>query len=251
MGEVINPEKKDDATERSLATTASTPMDMIASVLDSDPTPETLGKLMDLQERWEANIARKEFFTAMAGFQSDCPIIPKNGEVYDRNGKFLYAFAKLEDIIKTIRDIEHRHGFRHRWDQEDLDDGAVRVVCEITHVGGHSEVSTVTIPKTKGMNTNAAQDRGIIIKYGKRYSLLNAYGLEPDEDTDANTPDPEQFITDNQANAIDELLSQCKPDDRTRFWSWLRLSPNDYSKIPASRYGEVVSKLKSKIGGGK
>ncbi|MEM9262869.1 MAG: ERF family protein, partial [Pseudomonadota bacterium] len=238
-----------EAVTRELAATASTPMALIEMAVSGGADPDKLEKLMALQERWEANNARKDFFTAMAGFQSDCPEIPKNGEVYNKQGKLVYRFAKLEDIIKTIREAEHRHGFRHRWDQGDLENGGVRVACEITHVAGHTEASTVTIPPTKGMNTNAAQDRGIIIKYGKRYSLLNAYGLEPDDDTDARLPEPEQFINDNQANAIDELLSQCNPDDRTRFWVWLQLQPGQYDRIPASRFTEIVDKLRSKIGG--
>eukprot|EP00752_Nemacystus_decipiens_P016734 g14972.t1 len=56
-------------------------------------------------------------------------------------------------------------------------------------------------------------------------------------------------VSDNQANAIDELLDQCKPDDRTRFWVWLELQPGEYNRIPASRFAEIVDKLRSKIGG--
>lgn len=223
------------------------PMVLIEMAVASGADPDKLEKLMELQERWEANNARKAFFEAMAGFQKDCPEIPKNGKVFSGNN-LLYSFAKLEDIIKTIRESEHKHGFRHRWDQEDLEGGGVRVVCEITHVGGHSEASTVTIPPTQGMNTNEAQNRGIIIKYGKRYSLLNAYGLEPDDDTDAKLPKPEQFITDNQANSIGELLDQLKPDSRTRFWKNLvQLQPGEFDKIPASRYDEIIRELKGRI----
>jgi hypothetical protein len=48
-----------------------TPMAMIDRALTSGATPETLGKLMDLQERWEANQAKKAFDEAMQRAQAE------------------------------------------------------------------------------------------------------------------------------------------------------------------------------------
>ena len=45
----------------------ATPMAMIDRALMSGAAPETLEKLLALQERWEANQGRKAFDEAMAG----------------------------------------------------------------------------------------------------------------------------------------------------------------------------------------
>lgn len=213
----------------------SDPFQLMARVaMDPNADVTKLERLMDMQERWEANNARKAFFDAMARFQSAVPAIPKRGEVYDKSGKLMYRFAKLEDLLNIIANAEHDCGFRHRWDQEDLEGGGVRITCEISHIAGHCERSSVTIPPTKGMNTNAAQDRGVIIKYGKRYSLLNAYGLEPDDDTDATLGDRGTTITDDQAAELNAMLDQLPEDDRRRFYEWAGVE--SVSDLPAAKY---------------
>lgn len=229
------------------------PMALMQMAIESGATDQ-LEKLMDLQERWQANEARKAFFEAMARFQNDCPEIPKDGVVRDKHGKLMYRFAKLETVLKTIKDVERANGFRHRWDQEELEAGGVRIICEVSHVAGHAERSCVTIPPTKGMNTNAAQDRGIIIKYGKRYSLLNAYGLEPDEqDNDGRLPGDNEpkTITEEQAAILKDMLQESGADE-SRMLAWVsELAESEITKtadIPAAWYGEVHKKLKSKLG---
>ena len=64
-----------------------------------------LEKLMDLQERAEANQARRYFNIAMSKFQSLLPVIEKNGVVdyTTAKGRTYYEYAKLEDIALAIR----------------------------------------------------------------------------------------------------------------------------------------------------
>lgn len=229
-----------------LATTQpATPMAMIQLAVESNADPERLEKLMDLQERWEAGNARKAFFQAMADFQSQCPAIPKDGEVKDRSGKLMYKFAKLETVLATVREVEQACGFRHRWDQVDLDNGGVKVTCHVTHIEGHAEETSVTIPPAKGINTNAAQDRGIIIKYGKRYSLLNAYGLEPDEgDTDGRIPGGDT-VTPEQAVAIDSALAELDDVTVAKFYKWAGCETA--ADLPAAKYQDAMRSLRKKV----
>lgn len=230
-----------DERSAAVATTGTNPLAFIERAVELKADPAHIRELMELRREWEADEARKAFFGAMAQFQADCPDIPKDGEVYDKHGGLLYRFAKLETVIKTIKAIEQANGFRHRWDQEDLETGGVRVTCEVSHVAGHSERSSVTIPPAKGMNTNAAQDRGIIIKYGKRYSLLSAYGLEPDEDTDANTPPA--LINDEQVKHLERLVQETN-SDRDKFLAVFDI--NDMFEMTDDRYDQAVKMLEAK-----
>ena len=185
QGELVPVGSESAAGEAAAA--ANSPTELLRLAVETGADVERLGKLMELQERYEANAARKAFYSAMAQFQAECPPIPKPRQVTDRGGKRMYSYAPLETILDTIRATEARHGFRHSWDHEERESG-VRIVCTISHRDGHAESSRVDIPATKGMNTNAAQDRGIEITYGQRRSLLNGYGLAVGgEDTDGQT----------------------------------------------------------------
>ena len=44
-----------------------------AQAIAAGQTPETLARMMDLHERWEATEARKAFTSAMAEFKRSCP----------------------------------------------------------------------------------------------------------------------------------------------------------------------------------
>ena len=61
--------------------TALTPMTMIDRALVSGAPPETLERLLALQERWEANQGRKAFDEAMAAAKAEIPTIRKNRTV--------------------------------------------------------------------------------------------------------------------------------------------------------------------------
>jgi hypothetical protein len=224
---------------------STSPIALLQRATETGATPEMIAKWMDLQERYDAGQARKAFFTDMALFQSRCPAIPRTKTVNNKAGGKMYAYSPLETILDAIRSTEAGCGFRHSWDVEELEKGGVRVICRISHVGGHSEQSTVTMPPTQGMNTNAAQDKGIIISYGQRRSLLNAYGLATGgEDTDARdagTADADDaLISPEQAATIRSLLA-AKNKTEGAFCKWREIGTVE--ELPASAFAEVLKAL--------
>ena len=185
----------------------NTPADLLRVVAARGAGPEELAKWMDLQERWQATQARNAYFKAMADFQRMVPEIPKTRAVHSRSGDVMYKYAALESIAKLIRAAEQSCGFSHRFNTFPREGGGVKVECIVTHSAGHSEVTAVEIPATKGMNTNAAQDHGIAITYGQRYAMLGAYGITTvSDDTDMRTMD-DRAITDVQ---FADLVALCK-----------------------------------------
>jgi len=208
-----NNRKETTMTEKKEAAevaTSSSPAELLRLAVQNNADVDKLEKLMALQERWEANQARKAFVLAMAAFQKQCPAIENTKEVNDRNGKLLYKHAPLCDIIPITGPIESELGFSHRFDTEPIDGGGAKVCCIVTHKEGHSERTTVNIPPTKGMNTNASQDHGIAITYGEKYSYRAAFGIVTGiEDVDGHTP--EATITPAQ---VTELRKAIKASDR-------------------------------------
>ncbi len=135
-------------------------------------------KLMDLQERHEANEARKQFNFAMSIFQSSLPVIEKNGLVNytSSKGTTNYDYAKLEDISHAIKPSLKASGLSYRWTQEQSE-GKIKVTCIVTHVNGHVESSSlIGFPDTSG-GKDPMKAMASAISYLRRYTLTGLLGI--------------------------------------------------------------------------
>ena len=66
---------------------ALTPVELLRIAVSQNADIDKLTKLMDLQERWERNEARKAFVVAMNAFKSAPPTISKNKQVSFQSSK--------------------------------------------------------------------------------------------------------------------------------------------------------------------
>jgi hypothetical protein len=164
---------------------STTPDRLIALAIEHGADVDRLGKLMDLQDRWKAQQAREAYFEALARFQHTLPPIPRDKEVKNRDGSLRYAYASLDCILRHIREPMYACGLSWVWSPGVPTDEGVATTCTITHVLGHAESSSVTIPGITSGGTNAAQDAGGANTYGRRYSMINVLGIQATDDTDA------------------------------------------------------------------
>jgi hypothetical protein len=166
----------------------SNPMQMLAAAVAKGVDTEQLKSLMDLQERWERNEARKAFVSAMNAFKANPPEIVKNKLVsfQTAKGKTEYKHALSGAASEQIGAALAEHGISHRWEVEQLEGGKIRVTCILTHALGHSErVSLSASPDDSG-GKNSIQAIGSAVSYLQRYTLFAANGLVPkDADDDA------------------------------------------------------------------
>jgi len=183
----------------------NSPAEMIKAAVNSGADLDKLEKLLSLQERWEANEARKAYHRAMADFKSENIEIDKDREVAYGNTK--YSHATLANVVKTITKGLSKHGLSATW-KTDQTDKKISVTCKITHVMGHSEDTTLSAdPDTSG-SKNSIQAIGSTITYLERYTLLAATGLATAEQDD-DAKGAEVFIGDKELHALrDELLSR-------------------------------------------
>lgn len=165
-----------------------TPMEMLSMAVSQGADIEKLSKLMDLQERWEKNEARKAFVVAMADFKKNAPVILKTKAVSFGAGKATaYKHALAGESSETIGAALSAVGISHKWDVETTEDNKIKVACILTHTQGHSERTTMPpcSPDTSG-SKNSIQAVGSTVSYLQRYSLFAATGLVPkDADDDA------------------------------------------------------------------
>lgn len=225
--------------------------DLIRLAIEGNVDVDKLERLVAMHERAMERQARQDFFDALSGFQSEIPTIPKAHPVYSKGGQLLYKFANSDDIAKAIREIERKHNLSHRFEIGALESGGITVSCIVTHAHGHSETTTIPIPETKGMNTNAAQNRGIEVQYGMRYALCGAYGITTaTEDTDGKGEDGDGKADEPLASLIERKSIMKAAKDRTIPLEELqalvkRVSGVDHSDdIPAKDVPAILDAIK-------
>ena len=152
-----------------------TPMELMQLALSKGADIAQLEKLMDLQLRWEANVAKKAFVKAMNEFKAEAPEILKNKRVAYKD--VAYNYATLDNVCEQIAPALSKHGISHRWRTEQSD-GLIRVTCILTHELGHSEETSLCGGPDVTGSKNAIQAIGSAVKYLERYTLLAATGLE-------------------------------------------------------------------------
>lgn len=199
------------------------PVDLISQAIDKGLGVAEMEKLLAMQERWEANQARKEFFSSLADFQSKCPEIRKNKTVdapLKDGGRLTYNYAPLPDIERQIKELMKECGLTKRWETSE-DNTKITVTCIITHTSGHSERTTMTANADDSGRKNSIQARASSITYMQRYTLIGALGIATaDNDIDGRfaEKDVDQLHKDfmsvyNQVIQIDSTLSKWHPDN--------------------------------------
>lgn len=171
-----------DISAEPLPTTV-TPMVMLNMAVQQGADLDRLQKLMDLQERWEKNEARKAFVAAMVEFKRDPPEIFKTSHV--KFGNTEYMHATIGDVATITAGALAEHGISHRWDV-DQNEKKITVTCILTHALGHSESVKLTSEADTSGGKNAIQAIASATTYLQRYTLLAAAGLatkdQPDDD---------------------------------------------------------------------
>lgn len=172
----------------------STPAELLRLAVLQNADPERLHQLMDLQERWQRNEAKKAYVVAMNGFKANPPLITKNeiAEFVGKNNEIIeWEYSTLDHIHDAVLAELSRHGISHRWVMEQPTRETVKVTCILTHKLGHSEQTTLEGPVDHSGSKNAIQAIGSSAKYLERYTLMAATGLadkSPDTDTLSSSP---------------------------------------------------------------
>jgi hypothetical protein len=231
------------STDIACATQAEQTFALLQQAITAGTSPETLEKLVALQERIMSHDARAQFVRALSQFQAQCPAIVKRKTVKDRSGRLLYAYAPLEDIVATVRPLLADLGLSYSFDSDTDENGKITVTCTIRHEAGHEERTVVAIPNTQGHNTNAAQNAGIALTYGQRYAFCGALGITTaDEDQDGNSEKLKPITAEQAADLIALVIET--GSDLDKFLAYLRV--DKIEEIPAGDYERAVSALEAK-----
>lgn len=179
MNEVITQER-----------TMTTPATLLQMAVQQNADVDKLEKLMDLQQRWEKDHAKKLFVSALNKFKSDPPKITRNAEVdyTTQKGRTTFKYASLDHICDVVGKALSNVGISFRWKTEQGE--MITVTCVLTHEAGHDESVTLSALADTSGGKNAIQAVGSTVSYLQRYTLLTAVGLAQEgEDNDGGRPD--------------------------------------------------------------
>lgn len=221
------------------------PLMLIASAIDKGIDPDRLGKLLDLQERYEKSRAVEAFHAAMNACQSEMPLVVRDAE----NTQTRSRYATLESIQAIAKPVYSRHGFALSFGEADCaKEGWKRIVCDVRHTGGHSATYHIDLPidgiGAKGNaigGMNPVQGCVSTLSYGQRTLTCRIFNVTvADEDIDGQC---EGFITVEQRDQLESLIKQ-KNVDRDRFLHWANIP--ELVDMPRADFPKALDMLRRK-----
>lgn len=182
--------QQNESTElREISVPDPNPSALLQLAVQQNLDIDKLEKLMQLQERWQAQQARKQFLSAMSQFQANCPALEKTKRVdfTSKSGsRTRYSYAPLGEINEKIKKPLADAGLSYRYEIKEKENKLI-VTCIVSHLLGHSEKTEMEANKDDSGGKNDIQQRGSSITYLQRYSLIAALGISTaDEDIDGH-----------------------------------------------------------------
>lgn len=159
---------------------------LISQAIAANTPVDVMERLFALREKVKAEKAKEAFVQAMAGFQSECPVIEKKKEVKNNDGSVRYKYAPIDSIVEQIKKPLANHGLAYTWTVKN-EPGFITAIAMVTHKLGHSETSSFQIPIDAGGYMTAPQKVASALTYAKRYSLCNVLGVSTGEEDDDST----------------------------------------------------------------
>lgn len=237
MGDITISEDSVDVLARPAAVS---PLALIERAVMSGAGVETIEKLMALQERFEANKARRAFDAAIAAARAKMKPIAKTAEVdfTSSKGRTSYKHETLDAIAAQIDPILAEHGLSYRF-RSAQQNGGLSVTCIVAHRDGHSEETSLFGPPDQSGSKNAYQAIGSAATYLQRYTLKLSLGLSAAKDDDASGAAPQGRQEPVQRSGPDpeavqhaiSALRACESVDALRdVWATL---PGVVKRVPA------------------
>jgi hypothetical protein len=227
-----------------LRTPVSTPATLLERAIEKDLSMEKLEKLMDLQERWEKNEAKKAYGVAISAFKANPPDV-----VNDMlNKQYGSMYSSISNLVNTVNPELGKHGLSARWDitQEDK----IKVTCILSHVSGYSESVSMEGPPDDSGKKNLLQQIKSTTTYLKGATFEAITGISSrtmNIDDDGNGAETE-YISEEQHNELDSLIKENLSTD-TAYLPWLLkyLKVESLDKLPAPEFRKAKIAINERI----
>lgn len=221
------------------------PISLLDRAVSAGASIEIIERLMALQERNDANQARKAFDAAMSAAKAEIPVIVKNRTVdfTSSKGRTNYRHEDLGEIARTVDPILAKHGLSYRFRTTSVPNEPVCVTCVVSHRDGHSEENTLSAGRDDSGNKNMIQQVGSTITYLQRYTLKAALGLAASQDDDGKTSEAGRTINPAEMATIQALIDETGTEIE-RFCEFMKVQA--LAEITVDRLPIALGKLRAK-----
>ena len=199
-------EKLPEVVGNNIVAVDQSPLAAAERLLTAGADLDKIEKMLELQERFERNEAKKSYTQAMANFKANPPTIYKDKKVgFDHkkgSGVTNYSHATLGNVTEKINSALAEHGLSAAW-KTDQGQSGITVTCTITHKLGYSESTSLTAGADNTGKKNSIQAIGSTVTYLQRYTILALTGLathDQDDDGAASEQKPERSYHDRLAD---------------------------------------------------
>ena len=219
------------------------PNEMIREAITNRADLDKLEKLLILQERYEANEARKIFASSFAVAQANIATVIKT----KLNPQTHSKYADLGDIIEGTKPIYTKEGFAIIfYEGVTTAAGNIRICADVLHSAGHKETYYYDVPLDgvgiKGnANMTAIHAKASSTSYAQRYLMCMLWNIPRRDDNDAQASikcinlDQVNFLIDNLLEVNIEI---------TRFLAFMKL--DKLENMPTTDYQKAVAAIEAK-----
>lgn len=195
-----------------IAVPSGSPAEMILHAVDGGADLEKLEKLLTLQERWNANEAKKFYNADMVLAQSKMPEIVKKLKNSQTNSKY----AGLDEIITKTKEIYTAYGFSMSFNEgvtARLDH--IRICANVLHKLGHKESYSYDVPLDgvgiKGSTfMTKIHAKASSISYGRRYLMCMIWNISTGDDNDGNNGSKKTVFTVSDSGKVKKKVVEAE-----------------------------------------
>ncbi len=215
-------------------------------MLSMDPhvVPEKIAALWKVQREMEADRAQVEYTVAMNAVQAEIEPVVRD----TMNDQTRSMYAKQGTIHAAIQPIYCRHGFTLEFDTEEISDTHIRVILEVSHIGGHTKRRQMPgAHDTAGFkgtpNKTAIQGVGSTVTYLRRYLTLLAFNVPLADDNDGNRPAPNNGrLSEAQVEELELLMRQTRTSEG-KFLAHMLPDLRSITQAPADDFPRLKTAL--------
>lgn len=228
-----------------------TPMALLQIAMSQGADLDRLERLMEMQERWEANEARRAYLTAFAAFKAEAITIVKNIAVTDGplKGK---RYADLFAVVDAITPPLSKHGLSLSWKVTKDEKDWLEVTAILRHQLGHTESVSMGGPPDNGGAKNAIQARASAKSYLERYTAMAITGMAASgEDSDGRPPKVQQMPEDVFQGHIKNIREAKTMDDLQKLFTDAYKATPAGDKDTQKAFMAAKDNRKAELGGAK
>lgn len=179
--------------------TSVTPMQMLQVAIQHGKELPYLKELMDLEERWRAQQAKRAYTSAMALFKKNMPDVVKDM----LNKQYGSDYSSLANLVNTTNRVLGEYGLNARWSPDQTD--GIKVTCILEHADGHREEVWMKGPPDVSGSKNPLQQIKSTMTYleGATFQAITgvvARSVSKDDDGNGAGDKPEIVAPDGYEN---------------------------------------------------